>query len=167
MSVSVFAGILLSIVLIYCLLIPENTFSKKMHFVVQKNILLIGFFIALAAAVSSLIYSNVIGYPPCLLCWYTRIAFYPQVILFGLALWKKDFKITDYAIGLTLSGLAVSIFHVVSESVGKSVLPCEASGPSCLIKYVHEYGFITIPVMGLVGFTSLLLLLLLAKKTAK
>lgn len=167
MSISVFAGILLSIVLIYCLLIPENAFSKKIHFVVQKNILLIGFFIALAAAISSLIYSNVIGYPPCLLCWYTRIAFYPQVILFGIALWKKDFKITDYAIGLTLFGLAVSIFHVVSESIGKSVLPCEASGPSCLIKYVHEYGFITIPVMGLVSFASLLLLLLLAKKTVK
>ncbi len=167
MSLSVFLGIPVSVVLIYCLLIPENSFSKKIRGFVGKHILVIGFLITLAALISSLIYSNVIGYPPCLLCWYTRIVLYPQVILFGIALWKKDFKITDYSIGLTILALIISVTHVISESIGVSVLPCEASGPSCLIKYVHEYGFITIPVMGLVSVVILLLLLLLANKASK
>lgn len=167
MSMSVFVGIPFSVILLYCLLIPENSFSKKIQIIVEKNILVIGFLIALAAVISSLIYSNVIGYPPCLLCWYTRIAFYPQVILFGIALWKKDFKIVDYAIGLTILGLFISTYHVISESIGRTFLPCEASGPSCLIKYVHEYGFITIPVMGLVSVITLLLLLLLSKSSQR
>ncbi len=167
MSMAVFASIAASLVLLYSLIVPESSFSKSVQAFVGKYILWIGFLVALAAVASSLIYSNVIGFPPCLLCWYTRIAFYPQAILFGIALWKKDFKIIDYSLGLTIFGLIISTYHVISENIGYSVLPCEASGPSCLIKYVYEYGFITIPVMGLVSFITLLLTLLIAKKSFK
>lgn len=165
MSLSVFLGIFLSGILLYSLFTPEHSISQKIFGFIKSHILIIGFCISLGAVISSLIYSNVIGYPPCLLCWYTRIAFYPQAILFGIALWKKDFKIVDYALGLTIFGIIISTYHVVSENIGYSVLPCESSGPSCLIKYVYEYGFITIPVMGLVAFATLLLILISFKKT--
>jgi disulfide bond formation protein DsbB len=167
MCVAVFAAIITSCILLFTLFVPENSFAKQVHAFVQKNILVLGFLTALAALVSSLTYSNIIGFPPCLLCWYSRIFFYPQLFLFGMAFWKKDFKIIDYALVLTAIGTLISLYHVISENIGYSVLPCEASGPSCLIKYVYEYGFITIPVMGLVGFGSLLLMLIVAKKAAK
>jgi disulfide bond formation protein DsbB len=167
MSMATFAGIIVSLALIYVLILPKDPFSKKIGGFFSKNVLWFGFLFSLAAMVGSLVYSNVIGYPPCLFCWYLRIAFYPQVILFAMALFKKDRKIIDYALGLTVFGLIVSITHVISENVGASPLPCEASGPSCLIKYVYEYGFITIPVMGLVSLATLFLILLIAKKTPK
>ena len=167
MSLGTLAGIFVCIALLYSLVLPDSKFGAGITKFIHKYILGIGFIISLAAMVSSLIYSNVIGYPPCLLCWYLRIAFYPQVLLFAMAMFKKDKKVIDYALGLSLFGLLISIYHVISENIGYSVLPCEASGPSCLTKYVYEYGFITIPVMGLVSLGTLFLILLVAKRASK
>ncbi len=167
MSLGVFFGIIVSCVLLFTLFVPEYFFAKQIQLFVQKNILILGFFTSLVALVSSLTYSNIIGFPPCLLCWYARIFFYPQVFLFGMAIWKKDFRIIDYTLVLTIAGTLVSLYHVISENIGYSAFSCEASGPSCLIKYVNEYGFITIPVMGLIGFTVLLFLLIVAKRGSK
>ena len=167
MSFATFAGIAVSAVLLFSLAFPETSFGKSVGQFVTKNILLFGFLFSLAAMIGSLIYSDVIGYPPCLLCWYLRIAFYPMVLLFGMALFKRDRGIINYAFGLSIFGLIVSIYHVISENIGYSALPCDASGPSCLIKYVYEYGFITIPVMGLVSLATLFLMLFVAKRAYK
>lgn len=167
MSFATFAGILMSIVLLYALLLPSTRFGRTVNSFLGKNVLWFGFLFSLAAIVGSLVYSNVIGYPPCMLCWYLRIAFYPQVLLFAIALFKNDKRIIDYALGLTIFGLIVSIYHVISENIGYSPLPCDAAGPSCLTKYVFEYGFITIPVMGLVSLGTLFLILLASKRAYK
>ena len=165
MAYAVFAGILASVILFYALLFPKTKFGTRVSIFVSAQILWFGFLISLAATIGSLVYSNVIGYAPCLLCWYLRIAFYPQVLLFAMALRKQDRKIIDYALGLSVFGLIVSIYHVISENIGSSVISCDASGPSCLTRYVYEYGFITIPVMGLVSLLTLFLALLIAKKS--
>lgn len=167
MSFATFGGIALSLVLLYVLVLPSMKFSQRIGAFFGKNVLIFGFLFSFAAMAGSLVYSDLIGYPPCLFCWYLRIAFYPQVLLFAMALFKKDKKIVDYALGLSTFGLLVSIMHVISENVGASPLPCEASGPSCLIKYVYEYGFITIPVMGLVSLATLFLILLISKRAIK
>ncbi len=167
MVVGTFALILASVVFIFALLFPETGLGKTLRLFFGKNILWVGFLLSFGAMVCSLIYSEFIGYPPCLFCWYLRIAIYPQVLLFAMALIKHDKKIIDYCLGLTVLGIIVSATHVVSENIGVSPLPCDASGPSCLIRYVYEYGFITIPVMGLVIMSTMFLALLLAKKGLK
>ncbi|MEK7067519.1 MAG: disulfide bond formation protein B, partial [Patescibacteria group bacterium] len=60
------------------------------------------FIIALLATLGSLFYSEVAGFEPCKLCWYQRIFMYPQVLLWGIAWWKKDKHIADYAVSLAL-----------------------------------------------------------------
>lgn len=167
MSVCVFGGIAASLVLLYSLALPKDAFSRTINRFVGKNILWIGFFISLAAALSSLVYSNFIGYPPCMLCWYARIAFYPQVVLFALALLKRDRNIIDYALALTVMGLFVTGYHSIIQMVGYSPLPCEIGGISCVTRDVFEYGFITIPFMGFVGFAMQFLCLLSAKQAHK
>ena len=167
MAFATFGGIIASFVLVYVLVLPTTSFSQKISAFLTKNVLWLGFLFSLAAMAGSLIYSDVIGYPPCLFCWYLRIAFYPQVLLFAVALFKKDRGIIDYALGLSFIGLIISVTHVLSENIGASPLPCEASGPSCLIKYVYLYGFITIPVMGLVSLATLFLILLTVKRASK
>ena len=152
---------------IYALVLPGDGFSKRLNTFVSKNILLIGFLISLAALVSSQVYEHIIGYPPCMLCWYIRVAFYPMVILFGMALVKKDRKILDYALGLTVFGLLVSGFHSLIQVVGESPLPCGASGVSCVTRFVYEYGFLSIPLMGFISFAVLFLGILAAKRAAK
>jgi hypothetical protein len=46
--------------------------------------------IALVTTLGSLYYSEVAGYPPCTLCWYQRIAIYPQVVVLGVAALRRD-----------------------------------------------------------------------------
>lgn len=167
MVIGTFALMVASVVFIFALLFPETGLGKTLRVFLGKNILWVGFLLSLGAIVCSLIYSEFIGYPPCLFCWYLRIAIYPQALLFLMALIKRDKKILDYCLGLTVLGIIVSTTHVISENVGISPLPCEASGPSCLIRYVYEYGFITIPVMGLVITITMLFAILLAKRGLK
>ena len=167
MSLGVFGLIGVSILLIYTLLLPKDSISVWVSKYVSKNMLWIGLVLALSASLSSLVYSDIIGYPPCLFCWYARIAFYPQVALFGLALYKKDRNILSYTLLLSVLGVLISGYHTVAEAVQYSPLPCAAGGVSCLTRYVYEYGFITIPVMSLVGFVTLTLVHLVEHKQRK
>ena len=164
MAIAVFGGIFVILGLIYSLILPNDTFSKIINEFVSKNILILGFLISLAAVVSSLIYSDVIGYPPCMFCWYARVMFYPQLFLFAHAFIKKDRNILPYALILTTIGTLITLYHSIIVMIGESAIPCTVSGVSCLTRDVFMYGFITIPFMGLVGFAVLFLSLIVAKK---
>ncbi len=142
MSLSVFAGIAVCIMLVAALVGSHGAFGRATISFVSRNILWIGFFVSLAAIAGSLVYSDVIGYPPCMLCWYARIAFYPQIILYGMALWKRDRDILDYSLGLTIFGLIVAITGTIIQIIGESPFPCAATGVSCTTRFVYEYGFI-------------------------
>jgi disulfide bond formation protein DsbB len=167
MSVATLGGICASLALVYSLLLPNDVFSRATTRLISKNILFIGFLISFTALASSLVYSEIIGYPPCMLCWYARVAFYPQVIFFAIAIFKNENKILDYALGLTIFGLIVTAYHSMIQITGNSILPCATSGVSCVTRQVFEFGFITIPLMGFVGFLVLFLSLLSAKKASK
>lgn len=128
----------------------------------KKYTFVFGFIIALSATLLSLFYSNVVGFPPCELCWISRIFIYPQVILFGMELYKRDRAIVDQSIVLATLSSLVSIFHIYVENGGASSLACATGGPgvvSCAAVFVHEFGYITMPLMALTIalFTILLL----------
>ncbi|MEI6316595.1 MAG: disulfide bond formation protein B [bacterium] len=165
MALAVFGGIAAVMGLLYTLILPNDSFSRFASKFVAKNILIIGFLLSLSALLVSLVYSEVIGYPPCLFCWWARVMFYPQFFLFGRALWKKDFNILPYSLILTAIGTIIGIYHSIIVLVGESVVPCTVSGVSCLTRDVYMFGFITIPMMSLTGFAVLLFCLLVAKKS--
>ena len=167
MATAVFGGIFAIMTLIYAFALPQDAFSKKISAFVSKNILLIGFLLSMSALVSSLVYSEIIGYPPCMFCWWARIMFYPQVVLFGRGLIKKDLNILPYTLILTTIGLCITTYHSIIQIVGESPIPCTAGGISCVSRDVFMFGFITIPLMGVVGFAVLLISLAIAKKSSK
>ncbi len=167
MDISTFAMMAAAVTLIVCLNSHKVGHSKKILDFVASKFLVIGFVISAGALVSSLVYSSVIGYEPCLLCWYGRIAIYPQALIFGMAIRKKDKTVLSYMMGLTIVGFIVSLYHYTIETIGTSPLPCSASGASCLTRYVYDYGFISIPFMELMAFTVLLLVLYIARKALK
>lgn len=167
MAVGTLGLMALCLILIYSIIIPEDRFSKYVNTFASKYFLSIGFLVALASIIGSQVYEHVIGYPPCMLCWYARVAIYPLAVLFGIALVKKDSKILDYAMGLSVIGIAISGFHYIVETIGVTPFPCSAGGVSCLTRYVYEFGFITIPFMVLIAFIFTFLVLLAAKRTPK
>jgi disulfide bond formation protein DsbB len=120
--------------------------------------------IALIATVGSLFFSEVMQLPPCVLCWYQRIAMYPLVLIIGIGIIKRDSGMKNYALPVCLIGLAVSIYHnlLYYGIIPESITPC-TQGISCTSKQIEWLGFITIPLMALAAFVGVSLCLLFYK----
>ena len=131
---------------------------------INKHFLILSFFISLFASVFPLVYSEIINFLPCYLCWWQRIFMFPTFILFGTALWDKDRKVVRYAAPLLSLGLLISIYqNFFYYFGGNSSLPCDASGVSCYQQLVYEFGgYISIPMLALTAFFALLTLLAVA-----
>jgi disulfide bond formation protein DsbB len=114
--------------------------------------------VALVATVGSLIYSDVIHFEPCRLCWFQRIAMYPMAIILLVGGIRREFQVKYYALPLALIGLAISIYHYLME-----VFPSLEGGScglvSCSARLVEIFGFISIPFMAGTGFMVIAVLL--------
>ena len=127
------------------------------------------FFISLASVGISLFYSEILGFIPCGLCWLQRIFLYPQVILAGMAWYKKDNKIADYLIALSGVGAVVALYQHYLQMGGSAFIPCPAVGPSidCAQRFLFEFGYITFPLMSLSVFALIIVLLMTVKSRNK
>jgi len=133
---------------------------------VRDSLAYLAWVIALLATVGSLFFSEVMGLPPCVLCWYQRIAMYPLVLIIATGIVKRDARMRAYALPLCLAGLVVSVYHnlLYYGVIPEGITPC-AQGVPCNERQIEWLGFITIPLMGLAAFLSLTLCLLLYKPT--
>jgi disulfide bond formation protein DsbB len=118
--------------------------------------------IALLATVGSLFFSEVMGLPPCVLCWYQRIAMYPLVLIIATGIVRRDAQLKAYALPLCLAGLALAVYHnlLYYGVIPESLTPC-SEGASCTERQIEWFGFVTIPLMGLGSFAALALCLIL------
>lgn len=132
---------------------------------IQKNTLYIAWGTALLAVGGSLFFSNVLMYPPCVLCWWQRIFMYPQVIILGIAIMQKDMKVYRYALPLAIVGGLIAFFHnlVYLKIVPDSLAPC-VNGVSCTTKFIEWFGFVTIPFLSLLAFVAIIIVLFIHKK---
>jgi len=149
-----------SVVALFLVFFNAGRKNKFLDFI-DKRFLTIGFLVSLVSALFSLVYSEVVNFLPCQLCWYQRIFLYPQVFLFGVALWDKDRKIIRYSLPLLAAGFLVSIYQNMVYYFGNPSGACDASGVSCFDHLVSEFGgYISIPMLALTGFFSMLVLTL-------
>lgn len=115
--------------------------------------------VALVATIGSLIYSEVIHFVPCRLCWFQRIAMYPLAVILVVGAFRKEALVKFYALPLSVVGLGISIWHYVVQTVpGLESGACDPSVP-CSAKYVDIFGFVSIPFMAGAGFTLITVLL--------
>ena len=147
------------LIAVFLLYKNKKSVAALLNFI-NKNAILIAFIIALASLAGSLFYSEIAGFEPCNLCWYQRIFIYPQVILLGLAFWKKDENIWDYILALSVIGAVIAGYQYLLQLGVAPALPCSAVGysASCSQRFVLQFGYITIPLM---AFTAFLLLIIL------
>ena len=113
------------------------------------------------ATVGSLWMSEVAGYLPCTLCWYQRIAMYPLPLLLGIAAWRRDHDPRWTVVPLASIGAAISVWHLVIERVPGLGGPCDPVAP-CTVRWVEEFGVLTLPAMALTGFLAAIVLSLAA-----
>lgn len=123
---------------------------------------------ALVGMAGSLFFSEVMGLPPCVLCWYQRIAMYPLVLIIGIGIATGDGGWKKYALPLALAGLAVAVYQnlLYYGIIPEDLSPC-TEGVSCIQRQIELLGFITIPLMGLAGFLSICVCLILYRPEKK
>lgn len=144
---------------------PNSKFVKTL----ADNGFLLAFLASLAATAGSLFYSDILGYEPCKFCWFQRIFMYPQVLLLGLALWRKDYWMKTYSIILSILGGLLALNHYILQTTNTSIIPCSAVGysASCSKVFVMNLGYITIPLMALTAFVLIIVSLLMWKAPEK
>jgi disulfide bond formation protein DsbB len=124
----------------------------------------LAFVITGVATGGSLFFSEVAHFVPCELCWFQRIFMYPLAIVTLLAAIANDHRISRYLLPLPVIGAGIAVYHIlVEERVVEQTNACLVSAPGgCAVKWVDEFGYVTIPVLALTGFILAFAFLLLA-----
>ena len=124
-----------------------------------------GFALSVAGICITLYYSEVLGFAPCSWCWVQRIFLYSQAVVFALALCKRDTRIADYSIALSICGAIVALYQHYLQMGGSSVLPCPAdiTKADCATRFLFEFGYITFPLMAFSLFAFLIVLMLFVR----
>lgn len=123
----------------------------------------ISFIVALSSTLFSLYFSEIVGWEPCVLCWYQRIAMYPLVVIFAIGVWKQDYSAKVYGLALSLIGFLISVYQIYLQVLGTTGASlsgfCSAVGAAdCSVIYMLEFGYITFPVMSATAFLIILVI---------
>jgi disulfide bond formation protein DsbB len=124
----------------------------------------LAFLVSAVATGGSLFFSEIAHFVPCELCWFQRICMYPLSIATLLAALANDRRAARYLLPLPLVGAGVSVYHLLVENgVVKEAQACLISAPGgCGVKWIDEFGYMTIPTLALTGFALCFAFLLLA-----
>lgn len=137
--------------------------SKK-----KETILLLIWIQSLLAVGGSLFFSEVMGYTPCELCWIQRIFMYPLVVIYGVALYKKDLSIALPGLILSIVGIGFSIYHYMIQKLPSlSEIGAACANVPCNVQYINYFGFITIPFLAGTAFLIIILLHLYLVKVSR
>lgn len=147
-------------VVILLALIFRNSWGKKIISSVGPKAVQGALVVTVLAMVGSLLYSEVIGYEPCKFCWFQRIFMYPQVVILGIAFFRREARVMAYIFALSCIGAVIALYHYLLQLGIVETAPCSAVGygVSCSEIFVMSYGYITIPMMALSAFVLIILL---------
>lgn len=115
--------------------------------------------VAVVGTLLSLYFSDVLGLPPCTLCWYQRIAMYPLIPLLAMGIYFKEKRIALYALPQAVIGLLIAAYHNLiyydamrnAGSSSLNIVDCGVGVP-CTETQLLLFDFISIPLMSLAGF---------------
>lgn len=125
-------------------------------------LIFIAWMVATVSTLGALFLGEVMGYTPCVLCWYQRIGMFPLVLILAAGLFPFDCKVVRYALPLALAGWLLAVFHwaVASGLVPESATPC-SQGVPCSVEQISWFGFLTLPLLSVLAFSAIIALLLM------
>lgn len=129
------------------------------------TILFICWLIASISTLGSLFFSEIMKFPPCVLCWYQRICLFPLVLMLSMGLFPFDKSVVKFALPLALAGWFIAFYHnlLYSGIIPESLQPC-SQGVSCTEVNLDLFGFLTIPILSLIAFSTIVALLVILKR---
>ncbi len=117
--------------------------------------------IAAVATLSALFLGEIVGLPICSMCWYQRIAMFPLAVVLPFALFPDlDRRLIRAALALAVPGLLLALVHqgIVAGIVPERLQPCRQGIP-CSETVASWFGFVTIPLLSIAAFATLVVLL--------
>ena len=126
------------------------------------NILFLCWLVAGGSTMGSLFFSYIMEFAPCVLCWYQRIFLFPLVLILAVGLFPLDKKVVKYALPLAAVGWLTAAYHnlLYAGIIPESIQPC-SQGVSCTEEYINLFGFLSIPMLSLLSFTTIIALLVI------
>lgn len=133
----------------------------------KHSFLYFAWLIALIGFCFSIFYGEILGNPPCLLCWYQRIALFPLVILLGIAVYRGESMIIPYVLPIVVLGALVAVFHLLQPYVPllQKAKVCSSEVP-CSHAIFTIFGVSGLPLLSAIGFFLIALILLIVKKNS-
>ena len=133
------------------------------------TLLFLGWLLVSVSTTISLFFSTVLEYEPCVLCWYQRMCLFPMILILGVGLFPNfDKSVIKYSLPLAIAGGLTAFYHTLLYAgiIPESIQPC-SKGVSCTEKYFELFGFVSIPMLSFIAFSTLVgLLLFLKRRTA-
>lgn len=111
-----------------------------------------GLLIAWVATCGSLFFSEVLGWLPCVLCWYQRILMYPLALILTIGILRRDERLHLYVLPFSLFGACISLYHYLLVKTDWLPPPPCVAGIPCTVEYLNWLGFINIPFLALTAF---------------
>jgi len=118
--------------------------------------------VAGVSTLGALFLGEVMQLPTCALCWYQRIFMFPLVLILPIGLFPFDRKVVRYALPLAVLGWLVAVFHLllIAGVIPEGIEPCTPGVP-CSEKVIEWFGFVTIPLLSVVAFSTIIALFVL------
>ena len=119
--------------------------------------------VASVSTLGALFLGEVMHLPTCVLCWYQRIFMFPLALILPIGLFPPDRKMVRYALPLATLGWLIAVFHLllVAGVVPEEIKPCRQGIP-CSETVIEWFGFVTIPLLSFLAFSTVIALLVLA-----
>ena len=130
---------------------------------IRQISLYLAWLVSVVGFIGALYASEIQHMPVCNLCWYQRICLFPLVIILGIAAYYDDRKIVKYVLPLTILGFIFALYqYLIQLFPGFAPIEVCGLGPSCTHVSFIWLGFITFPLLSLIGFLIITLLLIIA-----
>ena len=124
--------------------------------------------IAALSTLGALFFSEIMNLPPCVLCWYQRVFMFPLVLILPFGLFPFDARVVRFTLPLAVAGWLVSAFQVllVAGWIPEGIKPC-MQGVPCSEVQIEWLGFVNIPLLSFIAFTTMNALLIAAHFRSK
>jgi disulfide bond formation protein DsbB len=134
---------------------------------VSRVALWLGWLVALVTTLGSLYFSEIAHFTPCALCWYQRIAMYPLAIVLLVAALRRDRAIAWYVVPVATIGALFSIYQTQLQAVPHQHSSFCTTTEPCTVRYVWEFGFVSLPFMALAAFAFIVTMCLCAGRVVE
>jgi len=129
----------------------------------RANAVWLAFAVALFTTLGSLYLSEIAHFTPCPLCWYQRICMYPLFVTLLVGGLRRDREVYAYVLPPAIIGAGFAIYHTQLQAFPKQHGPfCKWFDP-CTVRYVWEFGFVSIPFMALASFAFIITMMLVLR----